>query len=300
MSDYKDYEEFLKNVDEVELRRRIRRFRNLNFEGMEYSEIANEIDNVLTSNGTFMLIPDIYTYPTGVFFYRTRTLKDVQRLNETISKISDFWNPPVELMDKNMYGRLNKPQESLLYTAPIDALVAVDEIVPKLEKDNNLLLIAYQSIEKIKVNFIGGDFYSGKFGIHDEKAIRVGETYNDFFRVDFMRDVGKGTEYLYKISEIIAKQYFDLPPREIQDAWAYPSIKTKTKCNVCFRAEIAKDLLELQGAVIAKYDQQQVHCYKVIHGFDQTGRPIYHEIGSEIQKRLFPEIGPNPNGGKNP
>ena len=298
MSNYKEYEEFLNSVDEVELRRRIRRFRNLDFEGMDYSEIAYEIDCVLTSNGTFMLTPDIYTYPTGVYFYRARPLEDIQIPNKKISELRDFWEPPMKEMAKNIYGRLNKPKESLLYTAPIDALVAVNEIRTKLEKDNYLALIAYQSIEKVKVNVIGGEFYSGKFNILDEKAIRVGEIYNDFFRNEFTHDVGKGTEYLYIISEIIAKQYFDLPPREMQDAWAYPSIKNKKKCNVCFRPEIAKDLLELQGAVFAKYDQQQLHCYKVIHGFDQAGSPIYHEIGSEIQKRYFPEIGAK--GGKNP
>ena len=293
MTEYREYEKFLKSVDESELRRKIRRFRDMDFQNMSYEDVESEIINVLEYNNAFKLIPDIYTYPTGVYFYRVRKVEgfhvsDENLLNFVNLDMSDFWDRPPEKMDENGYGRLNKPKESLLYTAPIDALIAINETKKEIIGGNIFALIAYQSIEKIKVNIIGDYFYSAKFGITDEKTIRVGETYSDFLRVEFLNTVGKGTEYLYKISERIAKKYFDLG--EIQDAWAYPSAKDKTKCNVCFRPEIAKGLFELRGAVIARHENQQVYCLAIAHGFDEKGNAIYHEIGSDVQKRYFPEI----------
>ncbi len=69
--------------------------------------------------------------------------------------------------------------------------------------------------------------------LHDEDALKV-EMLHDFLRHEFTRDVGRGTEYLYRISESIAKSWFDLPP-EVQDAWCYPSIVDQNLYNIAFR-----------------------------------------------------------------
>ena len=61
-------------------------------------------------------------------------------------------------------------------------------------------------------------------------ALKV-EMMQGFLRDEFTRDVEHGTEYLYRISETIAKEYFDLPP-EMQDAWCFPSVVDKR----CFKA----------------------------------------------------------------
>jgi len=110
-------------------------------------------------------------------------------------------------------------------------------------------------------------------------------------RDEFSRDVGNGTEYLYKVSEIIAKWYFDLPPTIIQDAWAYPSVKDKFSYNVCFRPDIAKNILELKGALVCQYDNTDnidVKC--IAYGCNEQGYVNFYELGSIIQKKVFPEI----------
>lgn len=135
---------------------------------------------------------------------------------------------------------------------------------------------------------IGGEYNYDIIGIKNREAILVHEIYNNFLKDEFSRDVGIGTEYLYKISEIIAKWYFDLPPRDIQDAWSYSSIQNKKNYNVCFRPEIAKDLLELQGATICKIDKDfNITAVCITHGYDDMGTAQFYELGSAVQKNIF-------------
>ena len=61
--------------------------------------------------------------------------------------------------------------------------------------------------------------------------------------------------------------------------------------NVCFRPEIAKELLHLDGAIIGKYEKDNViKTVCVTHGFDNKGYSMFYEIGSDVQKSIFPEI----------
>ncbi len=82
------------------------------------------------------------------------------------------------------------------------------------------------------MNIIGGQYNYSAIGFTDDTAILNNDLINNFLKDEFSRDVGRGTEYLYKISEIIAKWYFDLPPGDVQDAWAYSSIQDKEKYNL--------------------------------------------------------------------
>ena len=95
--------------------------------------------------------------------------------------------------------------------------IAIDEL--KIPDGERFSLIVYKAVEDVKVTMIGGQ--PDIKGLHDGEALKV-EMLQGFLRDEFTRDVGKGTEYLYRISEIIAKAYFDLPA-EVQDAWCYPS-----------------------------------------------------------------------------
>ncbi|MGI6349352.1 MAG: hypothetical protein GX245_02250 [Eubacteriaceae bacterium] len=89
---------------------------------------------------------------------------------------------------------------------------------------------------------------------------------------------------------MIAKDYFDLPPRVAQDAWAYSSVRDKTKYNVCFRPDIAHDLLELNGAMICKTNPLKTHVLCVAVGADENNKILFYPNGSEQQKQVFPEI----------
>jgi hypothetical protein len=281
------YVDFFKSINPLELMNKIRNFRKLDIKNMTYDEVAKAISDALTFNGHFVYLTNIQSYKKGTTFFRVRELDGSRIPNKNLSFESDFWNAPEGCITK--YGRLNKPGESLLYTAPINPQVAVREV--RLKENTFYAVITYEAKEDIKVNSIGMEYNYELLGIKDEQAILVNDMINDFLRDEFSRDVGNGTEYLYKISEIIAKWYFDLPPREVQDAWAYPSVKDKFSYNVCFRPDIAKELLQLKGALICKYDNNDsinVKCVAV--GFNKEGYANFYDLGSPIQEQVFPEV----------
>ena len=283
-SDPKDIENHLKSVDVMELTNRIKRFRNLNFQSINDNDLRKEILNVLTWDGRFCYCVNSKYHPSELPLFRVRKLSGSKIPIDNFKSLNDMWEPPTSVLTK--YGRLNKPKESLLYVAQ-DPVTAVKEC--HIQLGEFYAVIQYIPKENIKLSFIGGDYNYSEHGITDKHAILVHEIYNNFLRDEFSRDVGQGTEYLYRISEMIAKDYFDFPPRVIQDAWAYSSIQDKSKYNICFRPEIAHEILEVRGAMICKKDTTDNIIVKCVASYDEEEMKYYH-VGSPVQKELFPHI----------
>lgn len=224
---------FLKYVDTTLLHNKICKFREMDFKYMSYQDIQSAISNVITFDTPHgkksILIPMSTTYPCGTRFYRVRSLpKDDKSLPlRTMSKVADCWEPPPNIIRA---GRLNKENEPLLYTSPIP-FVAIEEM--KIDNNQLFSLIVYEAVEPINVIVIGDQ--PNFTGLNKNQILKI-RMIQDFLKHEFIRDVGLGTEYLYRISESITKDYFDLPS-EIQDAWCYPSVAKKGSYNVCFRKE---------------------------------------------------------------
>ncbi|WP_251197520.1 hypothetical protein [Anaerotardibacter muris] len=280
-------EDYLNKIDSLELVKRIRKFRSLNLKSMSESEVAQAVSDVLTWNGLFIYLVQTSAYPQGTQFFRIRKLNDGLIPNETISAYGDLWEPPEASV--KVAGRLNKAGESLLYVAPMDPTGLFQEV--GVSDGDWYALIRYSALDEIKVNVIGGQYDYEAMGITDETALLNNEIINDFLKDEFSKPVGKGTEYLYKASEIIAKWYFDLPSEDIQDAWAYSSVHDTSKYNVCFRPEIAHKLLKLDGAMICKKGKgDSINVYCIALGLEETGEVLFYPLGSEQQKQSFPEI----------
>ena len=147
------HEIFLKSIDELDLIRKINKFRNLNFQNMSDNDICKAISDVLLHYGMFLYMSNIRSYPANTKFYRVRELKDSLIPNGSLRILSDFWNKPADKVDN--YGRLNKIGESLLYTAPINPFVAINEM--KLKKNVFYALIIYKAKLDVKINVIGGN-----------------------------------------------------------------------------------------------------------------------------------------------
>ena len=281
-----DIQNILRKIDPLVLMQRITNFRKLNISHMNKEEINQALLEVLCWNGIFSCYINMKMYPAGTKFFRVKKLKGTTIPNERFCMYQDYWETDPKYL--TTYGRLNKPGESLLYVSP-DLFCSIGEV--HIQEDVPFVAIQYTAKSDVKVNMIGGEIDYEQLGVQDEKVKLIHEIYNSFLRDEFSRDVGKGTEYLYKVSETIAKNYFDLPPREMQDAWAYSSVQDKTKYNVCFRPEIAHELLELNGAMLCKVNYSmgiQVLCVAV--GADDNNNILFYRVGSEQQKQVFPEI----------
>lgn len=276
----------LRQVNPAVLKEKISEFRKLDFSCMDDARINRAILDVLCWNNMFCCCINMRTYPARNEFFRVKQLDGTNIPNKRFSVYEDFWETNPKYLKS--YGRLNKPGEPLLYVSP-SLYCAVNEVHIKCGEP--FVAIKYTAKSEIKVNLIGGSIDYQRFGIDDEKAIMIHEMYNDFLREEFSRDVGEKTRYLYRISEAIAKSYFDLPPRVVQDAWAYSSVKDKTEYNVCFRPDIAHELLKLNGAMICKLNcKNEVQVLRVAVGADEQGKILFYPVGSPQQKEAFPEI----------
>lgn len=283
---YTAQEEFLRSIDPILLIEQIRKFRMLDFKDLSKGEISNAIYEALSWNGKIIYLGNIGAYPANTSFFRVRKFSSKIDLVERFKSYSDFWEPPIDCVTTQ--DRLNAVGESMLYTSPEDPIVPIKEM--RIEKGQLYALIKYDAKEIIRVNQIGRVVDYAELGISSKTAILNHEIVNSFLRDEFSRDVGQGTEYLYRISETIAKDYFD-SPSEMQDAWSYASVQDKFKYNVCFRPEVAHRLLRLQGALICKKedgDDIKVYCIALCSK-DEDGVRFY-PLGSEEQKRVFPNI----------
>ncbi len=281
---------FLERINPLELIEKISEFRSLNIAMMTPAAINKAVYDVLTFEGQFIYFTNGSTYPKGTLFFRARKLDSSVFPNAELMYEPHFWNAPAECI--KTYGRLNKPGESLLYTTPGIPEITLKEI--KIPDNSYYALMVYEATDDIKVNLIGQQYNYEMLGIQSEKIKLINNIFNDFLKDEFSRDVGEGTEYLYIVSELIAKNFFDLPPKDIQDAWAYPSLKDKEKYNVCFRPEIAKEVLKLKGALICEKLPQsyEIHVKCIQSGFDSSGKAQFYAVGSEEQHKVFPEITP--------
>lgn len=281
--------EFLKYVDIADLHAKISDFRKLNFRDMTDVQIGNAVLKVLivdTPQGPrttgFLAWSE---YPAGTKFFRVRTIADGDHIwpLKSMSLIGDCWEPPSSIVKKQ---RLNKDGEPLLYTTPINHKIPIEEL--KIPDDKFFSLIVYEAISPIKVIVIGAEPPQNQ-GFSKEELLKL-VMLKDFLLHEFVRDVGIGTEYLYKISESIAKYFFDTP---VEDAWCYPSIANKDCYNVCFKPG-KTNKLKLIGVQISKVScSSNNFLFKTyataIPSIDGINLECF-PIGSEEQLRVFPEI----------
>lgn len=283
------FKNYLSSFSASEFNDRVHHFRSLNFRKMSYEETVTAINDVLKgSSNSHVLLGMTSIFPRKTTFFRVRVPNcSGSNLPMDCALIeADAWEPPAEFAKQS---RINRSQEPLLYTAINSIATAMDEV--RLKEGQYAAVFVYLAKRKIKLNMIGARY--NLTGLTEDERLKA-DLITDFLYDRFTRDAGPENQHIYRISEIIAKHYFDLPPKVAQDAWGFPSVVGKPNLNACFRPEIARDCLALRGAFIGNRAGDNFRIKMVAALSD--GHFQYHGLGSEIQKKLFPEviIGPNP------
>ncbi|GIJ97842.1 hypothetical protein CAPN001_24110 [Capnocytophaga stomatis] len=285
----------LSKIELTEIERRIREFERLNFEELSVEKLFMEILKTILIDcdgiSRAYLEPIISIVSQKTRFYRIRPL-DSQDLSISVEKVmryeQDAWNPPIEKVTK--IGRLNKINESLLYTCLEDPSIAMEET--KVKEGEYFCLVVYEAISEIKMCVIGE--WQNSPELNEEENLKM-YTIAKFLKDEFAKDVVEGTEYFYRSSEIIAKSYFDLPP-DFQDAWCYPSVAAKRGFNVCFRPEKATKSLKLVGVQICEAIREDNSKAFISRGFgivNDKNEFVYTKLNEQnylIYKHLFPEM----------
>ncbi len=234
-----------------------------------------------------VMFPSIIKYPKGTRFFRIRRLLegDKEYPYKTLSIEQDIWNAPASCCK---IGRLNNEGESLLYTSVYDPDICLEEM--KIEEGENFCLIVYEANKDIHANLIG--IWKDRPELSNDENLKM-RLITKGLKDLFMKDVGKGTEFLYRVSAGIVKNYYDLPP-EVQDAWGYPSIAAKSGLNCCFKPQKAKGCLNEIGAIICSVGRIDNSCHysrKCISLWNkELEKFIFYPGNSPIGLSLFPEI----------
>lgn len=270
-----------------EIEEKISNFHKIDIDNISDKDLDTAIADVMNIeiDGQKMQIflPQGCSYNVGTRFYRTRIV-NTQEL-EQFSTIGAYWNPPKEYITKP--GRLNKAHESLLYTS-LNPATTFSEL--KIQSNQTFALIVYEALEPIKMNIIGAETTIPDL---NEDDIRKYQLYNNFLREEFTKEVQPGLEYYYRVSEYIAKFYFDLPPRDVQDAWMYPSVASSGEYNVCFRPEIAKEVLKFVGVIfgrLIKLNDNTLFQSLLIGTANSENNMSFTQYNPKLMEALFPEF----------
>ena len=184
------------------------------------------------------------------------------------------------------YGRINKPNESLLYTA-FNPHTAIYET--HILKNDPFAIFVYEAKRDVKVSWIGSPTNYAHHHITNQTAIHVHEILKKFLVDEFTREVPLGQEQTYRITEHIAKQYFVSPEG---DGWRYPSVKNKSEDNICFKTDCLEDMLGLVGSIIGTLYENGIFDLEYVIDGSNIGKAIAYEKeeGPSLFNKLFPEF----------
>lgn len=237
----KHLRDYLQSFSRKELREKIRNFKDINFKNLGYKEIGDAVHKVLamgnSPNGPVSVFPmENAKYPKGTKFYRVRKFSNGKN---PVSTVPDCWYPPPK--DTKM-GRVNLAGKPILYTSPINPTIAAEEM--GLMDGSPFVLLEYEANKDVHFGWITYGTASFDSVLNEEELGKL-DMLRDFLFDEFTRVVGDGTEYLYRITNVIAETYFNYPD---SSGYCYPSIARREGCwNTSFFPEQAKVNLVLTG-----------------------------------------------------
>lgn len=252
----------------------IEKWRSLDLRKMTDSEIDKELSSFLDLLVTFPLSS------TNRNLFKLWRIREVEYL---IKEESECWEPP---KNKTRMNRCNAEGHPVLYASEklktpfeelfIEPYKQVYAIKYRQKKNLNLS-------EIVPKNLVPTDQNNNP--IYDELSLVSYQILREFVRSEFLKPVGKDTEYLYRISGSMCRVWFD--EADI-DGWLYPSVQSINDINVATKSESARENLEIEDIRIVK----MVDKDKVINSgiISDNFLPIFNLMKMVIQSDFKGEI----------
>lgn len=228
----------LNTIDTLSLLTKIEEFKKLDLKKASIGEISSKALDTLSC----ILV-------SGCDFEKKEKLYRVRKLNddstEQIKTFNDIWHPPASMVKTD--GRVNLKGEPMLYCST-DTLTPLYECDIKSGDCYALIQYSVKENEKLIGYLVGNE-------IEPENLNEIGKInnkiINDFIISEFTKQVGKGTEYLYKISNVIAQNFMDMP---FCDAYVYPSVANYKKgWNVAIKPKSALEKVKFDCVCICNF-----------------------------------------------
>ena len=188
-------------------------------------------------------------------FYRIR-----KHAEFILTKYDDFWCPPQKDIS---VGRLNVQNQQILYLS-LDPITPFHEANIEPGDYFTFMYYKYKTEAKISALFLEGlpdesELILRKNGINDKGFLNY-TILCDFLKGEMIKPVGKGTEYIYIVTNLI-KEYLD--PSQTEQGYLYSSVKDFARRNLAVKQNIAKSLLDCTGSIHGRFIEYRDNGTKV-------------------------------------
>lgn len=253
----------------------IERWRSLDLREKTDSEVDSELTSLLNSFETYM-VSSLQTH----FFKLWR----IRKFNYLFKDTSECWEPPAKA---SKMGRCNAEGTSVLYVSE-DIKTPFQEL--NIQPHEQVYVIKYKTKHDQFFNvkqIVSKEFEAinedGK-PLYDTESMLSYQILREFVRSEFLKPVGKGTEYLHRISASMCRIWFD---EEDSDGWIYPSIQTPKERNIALKSKSAKEKLIIEDVRIARLvPKEEVKNHK--ERFEK--HPFYNGLSKVIETDFKGEI----------
>lgn len=231
---------YLDSITIDDLRSRVRRYQQGSRKERTPEQIRRELYAVLTSptRDSFPVgPPQMQSFSAGQWVYRVRPI----RKPEEIRVAADVWNPPSHAARP---GRLNKANESLLYTA-LAPDVALDEA--RIEVGDMFALSQFEVTQHFTALWLGEHWPITDLTLLQSKKKKI---LDDFLLSIFSARGGLDDSHRYVAPELLVKDFYDLPS-EVFDGWIYRSIPHPGGLNLAFRPDSGRKVLKFLSVHLA-------------------------------------------------
>lgn len=261
-----------------ELRQRIELFESRPQGTLTEDELRNGVYNTVgTGNrGPLTFAKSGMAIAEGTSFFRARYISDPSK---QLLTTGDVWEPKPEQVTKT--GRLNALGEPILYTSLGTPVTAVMEC--RFEVNDVFAMSRFEARTDFRSTFIGLDPLLPHLGEEDRAKVHAIQSFLDR---SFSYTVGPENLDAYRLSRLLALEFWDLPPQEV-DGWAFRSIMDSTErgWNFSFIPNVGRRAL--------RYKETHLYC---LSGFDKSGTRPKAELLAAFRAARNDKLSPVSSG----
>lgn len=251
----------------------IEKWRNLDLRKLTDLEIDTQLSDFLDTLGTYT-VTTLNTIPFKLW--------RIRRFNYLFKEVAECWEPPP---DRVPMGRCNTSGSPVLYVSE-DLETPFEEL--NIQPNEQVYAIKYEVVEKLNLKRIVPKDFIDKNNknnpLYDPESMLSYQILREFVRSEFLRPVGKGTEYLHRISSSMCRVWFQ---SDDSDGWIYPSVETPLKNNIALKPEVARKKLKINDVRIVRLVPKE----NVKNHIDKfRSHPFYNLISMAIETDFKGEI----------
>ncbi|NDK31193.1 RES family NAD+ phosphorylase [Nesterenkonia haasae] len=232
---------YLDSMTLNEIESRIERFDQIAWTLGSPERLRDELYAVLTPphRSSFPVVSaEFRNIPEATNVYRVRQISSPEQIKES----ADVWHAPPNLVGA---GRLNREQESLLYTAN-SPKVAIAEA--RVQVGDMFALSEYEAAHDIPVVLVGQQ--ASIAGLNALQATKKRLLDAFFLRIFTTPSLPNGNRP-YVATEVLAKEFYDYPA-DVCTGWMYDSISSPGGVNFAFRPDESQRVLQFKCVHLAR------------------------------------------------